>query len=425
MQRPGIGVRKRMIFCALLTVLVYLGAELSAFVGYFMWRGGIFSWSLSQTKRHALLSSAPAPLEQYLAAEVLHPYLGYVLDPAVRDGVSEHGFWGKERFAPVGAKADHQIVIGLLGGSFAEGTSRQGREFLLKQIQRVPGFEGKECVVHTIALAGYKQPQQLLALTYFLSLGAQFDVLINLDGFNEVALPAFEHIPKQVFPFFPMSWFWKVRSLRRPELLTLIGRRSFLMKRRQTVARICAGSPFRYHVVSNVLWELYDAWSARQISEQHLAAVQYQGEPQDQPGYLVSGPSFEFSDEAELYDELVKVWQRSSMQMHKLSLANQIEYFHFLQPNQYVRGSKILTEDERKVAYSESHPYKKGVEKGYPRLVEAGKRLKDRGVRFYDLSMLFEDNDEGLYVDSCCHLNARGYEIVAGRIGEALYEALH
>ena len=67
------------------------------------------------------------------------------------------------------------------------------------------------------------------------------------------------------------------------------------------------------------------------------------------------------------------------MQMHKLSLANQIEYFHFLQPNQYVRGSKILTEDERKVAYSESHPYKKGVESGYPRLVEAGKRLKDRG----------------------------------------------
>ena len=90
-----------------------------------------------------------------------------------------------------------------------------------------------------------------------------------------------------------------------------------------------------------------------------------------------------------------------------------------------VRGSKILTEDERRVAYSESHSYKKGVEKGYHRLVEAGKRLKDRGVRFYDLSMLFEDNDERLYVDSCCHLNARGYEIVAGRIGEALYEELH
>ena len=91
--------------------------------------------------------------------------------------------------------------------------------------------------------------------------------------------------------------------MRRPELLAMIGRLSLLDKKRQTLARICARSPLRYHVVSNVLWELYDAWLARQISEQHLAAVQYQSGPQDQPGYLVSGPSFEFGDEAELYDE--------------------------------------------------------------------------------------------------------------------------
>ena len=420
------------------TTLVYLGTELSAFIGFLVWRGVAFSWASSQAKREILLSSpglraghsseAQATLataDRHILNQVIHPYLGYVLDPEAADGISEYGFRDEERFAPVRAEAGHKVVVGVFGGSFAQGAMLQARETLVEEIQRISRFQGRECVVHTIALGGYKQPQQLQALAYFLSLGAHFDVVISLDGFNEVALPASDNIPKQVFPFFPRSWFGRVHTLRRPELLAMIGRLSLLDKKRQTLARICARSPLRYHVVSNVLWELYDAWLARQISEQHLAAVQYQSGPQDQPGYLVSGPSFEFGDEAELYDELVKVWQRSSMQMHKLSLANQIEYFHFLQPNQYVRGSKILTEDERKVAYSESHPYKKGVESGYPRLVEAGKRLKDRGVRFYDLSMLFEDNAERLYVDSCCHLNARGYEIVAGRIGEALYEALH
>jgi len=35
---------------------------------------------------------------------------------------------------------------------------------------------------------GYKQPQQLLVLSYFLSIGQPFDMVMNIDGFNEVAL---------------------------------------------------------------------------------------------------------------------------------------------------------------------------------------------------------------------------------------------
>ena len=35
---------------------------------------------------------------------------------------------------------------------------------------------------------GYKQPQQLLILSYFLSIGQSFDVVVNIDGFNEVAM---------------------------------------------------------------------------------------------------------------------------------------------------------------------------------------------------------------------------------------------
>ena len=40
---------------------------------------------------------------------------------------------------------------------------------------------------------GYKQPQQLLVLSYFLSIGQTFDLVVNIDGFNEVALSSLNH----------------------------------------------------------------------------------------------------------------------------------------------------------------------------------------------------------------------------------------
>jgi hypothetical protein len=38
---------------------------------------------------------------------------------------------------------------------------------------------------------------------YLLALGAQIDVVVNIDGFNEVALPPAENLLKKVFPVYP------------------------------------------------------------------------------------------------------------------------------------------------------------------------------------------------------------------------------
>src|SRR6185436_13391576 len=49
-------------------------------------------------------------------------------------------------------------------------------------------FSGKEIVPLCFSHEGYKQPQQLLVLAYFLSIGQPLDLVVNIDGFNEVAL---------------------------------------------------------------------------------------------------------------------------------------------------------------------------------------------------------------------------------------------
>ena len=110
--------------------------------------------------------------------------------------------------------------------------------------------------------------------------------------------------------------------------------------------------------------------------------------------------------------------------MHELCEANGIRYFHFLQPNQYVPDSKRLGEEERETAFTADHPYRRGVEKGYPFLVQSGRELSRRGIRFHDLTMTFSDTDEQIYIDDCCHYNEKGNEILGAVIGQTIVEGM-
>ena len=135
-----------------------------------------------------------------------------------------------------------------------------------------------------------------------------------------------------------------------------------------------------------------------------------------QLGYEATGPSFHYNTDQALYKELAQVWSTASLQMAQLCQANHIDYFHFLQPNQYVVGSKPMTPEEMKIAWSDGHSYKKGVEQGYPALMARGEWLLNKKVDFHDLTMIFSNNAEVLYYDMCCHLNEKGYNLIIDKI---------
>jgi lysophospholipase L1-like esterase len=61
------------------------------------------------------------------------------------------------------------------------------------------------------------------------------------------------------------------------------------------------------------------------------------------------------------------------------------------------------------------------VEK-HDKIYLAGQRLRERGVRFYDLAQIFADTTAPLYVDDCCHLNRRGYSVIARTVAAAIGE---
>jgi len=145
--------------------------------------------------------------------EVIHPYVGFVWKadrnaaPLAADALPDLAELGFPFGGPlVRSREPDTLVLAVFGGSAAAMfTGEKGPERLFAGLERAPGLAGKRLVLLSAAQGGYKQPQQLLALAYLLSLGVQIDVLVLLDGFNEVALAPVENTPRGVFPFFPRS----------------------------------------------------------------------------------------------------------------------------------------------------------------------------------------------------------------------------
>src|SRR5690606_27013855 len=204
----------------------------------------------------------------------------------------------------------------------------------------------------------------------------------------------------------------------------LLAQKTDTEESRRERARAFLAMPTRYSVVVQSAWRFLDRLQRVRIRELDSALRREDASGQR---FVATGPGVgEFTD-AEIGHELVAVWRRASIQLDRLCAQNGIHYLHFLQPNQYVPGSKPIGPEERARAVDRSagNDYCRAVEAHYPLLVAAGRRLVAEGiVDFHDLTRVFEQHPEPLYVDTCCHVNKRGNEILAQRIGKAMFEAI-
>jgi hypothetical protein len=416
---------KTLFFSLLLLLFVYAIVEICSFTFFLIKERKRFSFSEFQALRHEVIASgALVPAWTALttiqeSVRVIHPYTGYVNNPIRRPEFSEYGFPGE---TPVGAiRSDEKLIIGIFGGSFAEGFAERGKEALLHELKQSPYFHEKEIAIYSLALSGYKQPQQLATLTYFLALGVQFDIFVNIDGFNEIVI-AEKNVTKDVFPLFPENWLAKIGNLNNPDMLIMLGEISFLTAKRKSWARSFETTPLRHSICANMMWRFHESRLMNAQLQKVLELETYRLKRQKNFGYVATGPSFHYETETDMYDALASVWQRCSLQMHKIAEANDMLYFHFLQPNQYVPGSKIMKQEELTKAFAENQPYKAVVEVGYPYLRQKGNELRRAGVNFHDLTMIFSDNDNMLYADNCCHLNEQGYRLIGSKIGQIVGE---
>ena len=431
---------RRALFYCILVAATYLAVELFSLLAYRVAAGESFSFEKLATTRQARLqtlaagANLPAELSRlYNAPVFLHPYLGFVINrDFYRDedvqrvypgfSISREGFV-VDQSAPsvIQKRSSDKLIVGITGGSFAGGFAVMGTRVLEKTLVGSGRLGNRRVVFVRLANGGYKQPQQLMTLAYLLGLGAQFDLIINIDGFNEVALPPLENLGSIPLDF-PRSWHVAVRKAGgETEVRAAESEVATLRARQRRMAGWFQASPFRYSVSLNTVW-----WALNNRLENQVREISARFSDRDPKGSSDAVVRFYRPEkprsEKEMYRDLATLWKDCSIQMRNLCAANGIAYFHFLQPNQYVPGSKTMGDEEKRTALSDRQPMRLSVLAGYPLLQEAGRTLQEADVRYHDLTTVFSRHPEPLYEDDCCHPNRRGYEIVAQAIGEIVAE---
>ena len=175
-----------------------------------------------------------------------------------------------------------------------------------------------------------------------------------------------------------------------------------------------------WSVLAKLVWFQRDQRLANHSYELQQQLLRFEAETWPESS---SARSVHFDNEQALYEALVSLWQTSSIQLHRLLAANGVRYFHFLQPNQYLPDSKPFGARERAIAFSDAGTRPHSIRVGYPALRAAGEELTEQGVSFYDLTQIFSSVSEPVYIDSCCHLNSRGNEVMAEAIAHAILDS--
>jgi hypothetical protein len=176
---------RKFIFWLLLAVLSCVLLELVSLCFYTVSKNSKFSFQLINGKREAVLRgdfsdvslTHSGPREAGWISQndslVLHPYLGDVREPGkekwppeTRVAVNEFGFMVKDR-VPFLDREHGTVVVVVTGGSVAEHFFYYSTNVLHEELQKIPQFRGRKFAFIFLGMRGYKQPQQLLAVTYY------------------------------------------------------------------------------------------------------------------------------------------------------------------------------------------------------------------------------------------------------------------
>lgn len=390
------------------------------------------------------------------ARESIHPYLGYVATPGT--GMAEKsypvtpqrlkhqfgsgepwwlsleannwGFWSPHTMPYERGPDDFVVVV--LGGSVGQWLALQGRDVLVEELGL--RLDGKNVVLLSFAMSGFKQPQQAQLLTYLLAHGMRFDAVVNLDGFNDAGI-AYHNVESGLSPDYPRADLW-------PFLLSGLGYsgraldllgEQFREKRR--TARLAARAE-KWVGISNVLGIALAQAARRSETREQILYAQFQSViAEDVPTFrrfAVRGAAADLPADRRI-EEIVRIWADGSRVLASICAANGIAYLHVLQPvlhDTSARPAKPLSAAEQAIAANREGNWgvwADGVERIYPLFREEGRALREAGVAFEDLTSLFGETTETIYYD-ICHYNQQGNEMlaraIAARLGTQLPGAL-
>ena len=366
--------------------------------------------------------------------ERLHPFFGYVLkqgaftNEKLKLKVNKHGFFSLYEY-PFIKTNKKQFIVGVFGGSVANNfaVDEYKNQRLSEKLRSYPEFSDREIVVLNFGNGGYKQPQQLLILNYFLALGQELDLVINIDGFNEVALsnlnnkaqielgmPSVQHIQ-------PLT---NLASNVSPEVMSAI------VQINDNKKQLKAGID-KLQTCQLALCHAVTSLRVKQlVNNYQQAIVKYDAEVKKSnadtanSGIVYVPKADSVLRDRAAFDKMASMWYESSIGMNQILSSRKIKYFHFIQPNQYYPTKRVFTAKEKEIAINKESPYIEGVKKGYPVLLSKVDDLQKARVNVFSAVNILDNTKETVYKDACCHYNSVGEEVLANYISSSIIKVV-
>lgn len=293
---------------------------------------------------------------------------------------------------------DNKVKILILGGSVATHLSLNNsgdkynfknklldnKDIFEKTINSY--FDTDRFVVLNAAIGGGKQPQQLFKLYYLDLINFEFDIIINLDGFNELALPLSENYQINDHLIYPRNFSRLVATFNSNfDCVNDINKRT------------------KRFLLFPIL-ELYDLYKIRNC---HFSL---EGENKNTGTRFSDMTNFKKRELEKSFKHVKKIWEKSSEKINDFSKLKKILYIHVIQPNQYLKDSKKLTNKELELLnYSK---YGDLISQYYHSFNFENINIKNN----LDLKYIFKNNNNEIYRDYCCHLNNYGMHLISKEI---------
>lgn len=347
----------------------------------------------------------------------LHPYVGFSRNP---NGILLLEADDDDRPVELPLAPDpERFLVVVVGGSVAANFCRHGgAEILRERLESDALFRGRRIVVLNAAHGAYKQPQQLLGISYLESLGLGADAILNIDGFNETAL-AYENRVSRLSYSYPWVYHWRhlaEGSGRDPEALLRLGRIAVAREARRAALRSALAAGWARSAVLSVVVDRADRRREREV----LAAEDAYRSLLSRNGVDSPTAVAPALGEDEALAGMADLWARGSELLSELASARGALYVHVLQPALPAPGGKPPSSAEAELLAS-ARTWKRGAERGYPLLRERGAALAREGVGFHDLTEVFASIAATRYVD-LVHFTRDGEREFAERVASAFLD---
>jgi hypothetical protein len=361
----------------------------------------------------------------------LHPYFAFNYVPATKpfqDGLyyNNHGFLQSADYVknnlgccdyPSERGNPDEFIVGIFGGSVAAGfaVNSQGMQTFVEELKKSPALAGRQIRVLNFASGAYKQPQQLLVLAYYLSLGQPLDAVVNIDGFNELLYGA--EIARSGFEISAPNSAWA-------NMLTARETGSGGEAAFNAVAGLYYDYLRKDYVEAAERCRLGSCWLLNTLAAEYLAAKTStlkseksdKAKPADRSFFLM--PQIRDTG-ADVWNFIAERWANSSLILRDMAASRGIAYLHVLQPNRYYPDDPTYVPMDPADGY-----WRHTVPIAYAAAQASIPDLKRKGVAVLDSTAIFANAERGVFGTDCCHLSIAGNELLMRVVASALASAI-